>query len=66
MYDSGHSEDRADLRSALLRLDEAVARHEALLAHARYETAAEVSRLGHSSGAEPTPATNRPNLRCRS
>jgi hypothetical protein len=38
MYDSGHSEGRADLRSALLRLDEAVARHEALLAHAGNES----------------------------
>lgn len=33
MYESGHSEDRAQLGSALLRLDAAVARHEALLAH---------------------------------
>jgi hypothetical protein len=32
MYESGHSEERAELRSALLRLDAAVARHEALLA----------------------------------
>jgi hypothetical protein len=33
MYDSGHSDDHAELRSVLLRLDEAVARHEALAAH---------------------------------
>lgn len=38
MYDSGHSEDLAELRSALLRLDEAVARHEALLARAGAES----------------------------
>lgn len=34
MYESGPGRERAELRSALLRLDEAVARHEALLVDA--------------------------------
>lgn len=32
MYESGQSEGRAELRNALLRLEDAVARHEAQLA----------------------------------
>jgi hypothetical protein len=39
MYVSGHSDAHAELRSALLRLEQAVARHEALLADTRHEPA---------------------------
>ena len=39
MYVSGHSDAHAELRSALMRLDEAVARHEALLAETLHEPA---------------------------
>lgn len=38
MYVSGHSDGHAELRSALVRLEQALARHQALLADTRHDS----------------------------